>query len=109
MLTLLGEATNAVAQYTDWLTGGDVKSVDQIPPGHGAVVRVGLTKHAVYRDKGGKVVELSAVCPHMGGLVRWNPGEQTWDCPCHGSRFTCNGEVMHGPAVSGLKKEKASA
>lgn len=108
LLTMLGEAANMAAQYTDWLTGGDVKSVDQIPPGHGAVVRVGLTKHAAYRDKGGKVLELSAVCPHMGGLVRWNPGEQTWDCPCHGSRFTCDGEVLHGPAVSGLKKEKTS-
>lgn len=107
LLTLLGEAANAAAQYTDWLTGGDVKSADRIPPGHGAVVRVGLTKHAVYRDKGGKVVELSAVCPHLGGLVRWNPGEQTWDCPCHGSRFSAEGEVMHGPAVCGLTPVKS--
>ncbi len=104
LLTLLGEATNMAAQYADWVTGGDVKSADQIPPGHGAVVRVGLTKHAVYCDKSGKRTELSAVCPHMGAVVRWNPGEQTWDCPCHGSRFTCEGEVMHGPAVSGLAK-----
>lgn len=104
LLDLLGEVSNMAAQYADWVTGGDVKSADQIPPGHGAVVRVGLTKHAVFRDKGGKLTELSAVCPHMGGLVRWNPGEQTWDCPCHGSRFTCDGSVMHGPAVSGLAK-----
>jgi Rieske Fe-S protein len=67
-------------------------------------VRVGLTKHAVYRAKDGTLTELSAVCPHMGAVVRWNPGEQTWDCPCHGSRFACTGEVTHGPATVGLKK-----
>jgi glycine/D-amino acid oxidase-like deaminating enzyme/nitrite reductase/ring-hydroxylating ferredoxin subunit len=106
--TFLQENLKIAAQYADWLTGGDVSSEDQIPAGHGAVVRSGLTKHAVYRDKGGKLTRLTAVCPHMGGLVRWNPGEQTWDCPCHGSRFTCEGEVLHGPAVSGLEVVKGS-
>ena len=101
--TLFQENANVVAQYTDWLTGGDVSSIDQIPPGQGAVVRCGLTKHAVYRDEKGTATEMTSVCPHMGGLVRWNPGEKTWDCPCHGSRFSATGEVMHGPAVEGLK------
>ena len=100
--TLLKESLNAAAQYADWLTGGDVKSEDQIPPGHGAIVRSGLTKLAVYRDDKGAVHKMSATCPHMGGVVRWNPGEQTWDCPCHGSRFGCEGNVLHGPAVEGL-------
>jgi glycine/D-amino acid oxidase-like deaminating enzyme/nitrite reductase/ring-hydroxylating ferredoxin subunit len=102
--TLLGENLNAVAQYTDWVTGGDVKSADEIPPGHGAVVRNGLTKLAVYKDDDGQVTTLSAVCPHMGCLVRWNPGETTWDCPCHGSRFSANGTCLHGPSTSDLKK-----
>ena len=105
--TLLQENLNLAAQYADWLTGGDVSSADQIPPGHGAVVRTGLTKHAVYRDKDGKLTECSAVCPHLGGVVRWNPGEQTWDCPCHGSRFSTDGKVLHGPAVEGLKSVKS--
>jgi glycine/D-amino acid oxidase-like deaminating enzyme/nitrite reductase/ring-hydroxylating ferredoxin subunit len=103
--TLFAENANLAAQYLDWFTGGDVSSADAIPPGHGAVVRRGLTKSAVYKGKDGTTTELSAVCPHLGGLVRWNPGEQTWDCPCHGSRFTAEGEVMHGPAVEGLKKQ----
>lgn len=106
MQTLVAENLNLAAQYLDWLTGGEVSSADSIPPGHGAVVRRGLTKCAVYKDKDGKATELSAVCPHMGGVVRWNPGEQTWDCPCHGSRFTAEGDVLHGPAVSGLKLKR---
>ncbi|HSQ54248.1 MAG TPA: Rieske 2Fe-2S domain-containing protein, partial [Gemmata sp.] len=36
-------------------------------------------------------------------LVRWNPGEQTWDCPAHGSRYSCDGKVLHGPAHEDLK------
>ena len=68
----------------------------------GAVIRQGLTKLAVYNDEHGQVHEMSAVCPHMGGIVQWNPGEKTWDCPCHGSRFRCTGDVEHGPAVEGL-------
>lgn len=101
--TFLAENLNLAAQYTDWLTGGDVKSADDIPPGQGAIVRRGLKKLAVYKEKDGTVCERSAACPHLGAVVQWNPGEQTWDCPAHGSRFGCDGKVMHGPAVEGLK------
>ena len=102
--TLLKENVNVAAQYADWLTGGDVKTADEIPPGQGAVVRSGLTKLAVYKDDHGTVTTLSATCPHMGCVVRWNPGETTWDCPCHGSRFSATGTCLHGPSVSNLKK-----
>jgi glycine/D-amino acid oxidase-like deaminating enzyme/nitrite reductase/ring-hydroxylating ferredoxin subunit len=103
LLTFLSENANVAAQYRDWLTGGDVKSADDIPPGHGAIVRRGMTKLAVYKDQSGTVCEMSATCRHLGAVVRWNPGEQTWDCPAHGSRYSCTGEVLHGPAVEGLK------
>jgi glycine/D-amino acid oxidase-like deaminating enzyme/nitrite reductase/ring-hydroxylating ferredoxin subunit len=102
--TLLGENLNMAAQFSDWLTGGDVRSADQVPPGHGAVVRRGLSKVAVYRDDGGRLTELSAVCPHMGCVVRWNPGERTWDCPCHGSRFCATGTCLHGPSTADLRR-----
>ena len=104
LLVELEEGLNLAAQYTAWLTGGDVASADEIPPGHGATIRSGLTKLAVYRDDKGAVHRMSAVCPHLGGIVQWNPGERTWDCPCHGSRFGCEGNVLHGPAVTGLAK-----
>ncbi|VTS00298.1 oxidoreductase : FAD dependent oxidoreductase OS=Desulfomicrobium baculatum (strain DSM 4028 / VKM B-1378) GN=Dbac_1184 PE=4 SV=1: DAO: Rieske [Gemmata massiliana] len=101
--TLLEENANLAAQYGDWLTGGEVKSASEIPNGHGAIIRHGLSKSAVYKDDKGQVHEMSAVCPHLGGIVQWNPGEKSWDCPCHGSRFSCKGDVQHGPAVEGLK------
>jgi Rieske Fe-S protein len=81
----------------DWITPSEVESVREIQPGSGAVLRRGLTKVAVYRDGKGKCTELSAVCPHLGCIVHWNAAEQSWDCPCHGSRFTATGKVINGP------------
>ncbi len=82
-----GHAANGNANLgsaiASWLTGGEVGAApDEVPPGHGAIIRSGLTKLAVYNDENGHIHEMSAVCPHMGGIVRWNPGEKTWDCPC---------------------------
>jgi glycine/D-amino acid oxidase-like deaminating enzyme/nitrite reductase/ring-hydroxylating ferredoxin subunit len=97
------EAANMAAQYGDWLTGGDVGSVDEIARDSGAIVRRGVSKVAAYRDEHGKVHEYSAVCPHLGCIVRWNDSEKTWDCPCHGSRFDKHGKVINGPANAGLR------
>ena len=96
------EALNVVSQYADWVTGGDVASVDEIATESGAVVRRGLSKSAIYRDAAGKLHECSAVCPHLGCIVHWNGAEKTWDCPCHGSRFDKLGKVINGPANTGL-------
>jgi glycine/D-amino acid oxidase-like deaminating enzyme/nitrite reductase/ring-hydroxylating ferredoxin subunit len=98
----LKEGANVAAQYADWLTAGEVDSVDAIPPESGAVVRRGLTKVAVYRDEAGRVHERSAVCTHLGCIVRWNEVERTWDCPCHGSRYDRFGAVINGPASGDL-------
>ena len=65
-------------------------------------MRRGMTKVAAYRDEGGRVHECSAVCPHLGCIVDWNPVEKTWDCPCHGSRFEARGKVINGPSNTGL-------
>jgi Rieske Fe-S protein len=96
------EQANNAAQYVDWISGGDVDDAHDIPPGEGALVRDGLTKVAMYRDDDGALHARSAVCPHLGCIVQWNRAEKTWDCPCHGSRFTKYGSVLHGPAVSDL-------
>lgn len=101
------ENANVLPHYADWVTPGQVRSEADIPPGTGAVLRRGLAKHAVYRDEAGALHETSAVCPHLGCIVRWNGGEKTWDCPCHGSRFDAEGAVIHGPANRGLDAVKA--
>jgi glycine/D-amino acid oxidase-like deaminating enzyme/nitrite reductase/ring-hydroxylating ferredoxin subunit len=92
------ENLNVARQYADWLTGGEVKAVEEIAKGSGAVMRRGLQKVAVYRDSEGALHECSAACPHLGCIVHWNRSESTWDCPCHGSRFDCYGKVINGPA-----------
>ncbi|HYG65040.1 MAG TPA: FAD-dependent oxidoreductase, partial [Thermoanaerobaculia bacterium] len=102
------EALNMAAQYSDWVTGGDVGSTDEIAPDSGAVVRRGLAKVAVYRDANGVLHERLAVCTHLGCIVSWNTSEKTWDCPCHGSRFDRFGKVLNGPANRDLAEvEKA--
>jgi glycine/D-amino acid oxidase-like deaminating enzyme/nitrite reductase/ring-hydroxylating ferredoxin subunit len=98
------EAGNMAWQYTDWLTPGDVSTPAAIGLGSGAVVRRGLKKLALYRDDEGGLHELSAVCPHLGGIVSWNAHENTWDCPCHGSRFDRHGHVLLGPANRDLEQ-----
>ncbi len=73
-------------------------------PGEGKILRKGIKKIATYKDDRGKVHAVSATCTHMGCIVSWNNGEQSWDCPCHGSRFDVDGNVIQGPAVKSLEK-----
>jgi Rieske Fe-S protein len=93
----------------DWLKPGEVDSVEQIAPGRGAVVRRGIHKIAAYRDRQGALHERSAKCTHLGCIVRWNHADNTWDCPCHGSRFDSLGHVVSGPAVTDLEPVEISA
>ncbi|HEX2094707.1 MAG TPA: FAD-dependent oxidoreductase [Longimicrobiaceae bacterium] len=101
-MEFLHENLDVAVRYTEWLRGGDVPSVDAIAPGTGAVVQRGRKKIAAYRDEEGTLHELSAVCTHLGCIVSWNSEERSWDCPCHGSRFTPTGEVLNGPALHPL-------
>ncbi|WP_026464738.1 FAD-dependent oxidoreductase [Adhaeribacter aquaticus] len=100
----LKENLNVAAQYKDWVTPGEVTDPSEIMPGTGRVIRRGINKVAVYCDALGQKHEMSAVCSHMGCIVNWNEVENTWDCPCHGSRFDATGEVLSGPAIKGLGK-----
>jgi glycine/D-amino acid oxidase-like deaminating enzyme/nitrite reductase/ring-hydroxylating ferredoxin subunit len=98
------ENLNVALQYTHWLTRGDVDSMDQITPNNGAVIVESGRKIAVYRDERGTLHRRSAVCPHLGCIVAWNPAASTWDCPCHGSRFDKFGAVVNGPSPRDLDK-----
>lgn len=100
--TYVAEAARSALPYLDWIRGGDVASVDDLAPGTGGLVRDGLHVHAAYCDDAGRCHVVSAVCPHLKGIVQWNAVEKTWDCPCHGSRFDAYGEVINGPALVNL-------
>jgi glycine/D-amino acid oxidase-like deaminating enzyme/nitrite reductase/ring-hydroxylating ferredoxin subunit len=90
----------------DRLTSADVeaKSTGAVPRGEGMIIKVEGKKIAAYRDDGGALHCVSPICTHMKCDVAWNPAEKTWDCPCHGSRFTPDGEVLNGPAREPLAK-----
>ena len=98
------ENINVAVQYADLVVAGDVDSADEIKPGCGAIMSRGLSKVAVYRDPDGATHEFSAVCRHLGCIVKWNTSENTWDCPCHGSRYDAMGRVFQGPANSDLER-----
>lgn len=101
-LQFIREQSNIAAQYTKGLFAGEELRAAELAPGEGAVIRSGSKKLAVYRDEQGALHSHAARCPHLGCVVQWNAVEKTWDCPCHGSRFSAYGSVLHGPAVSGL-------
>jgi glycine/D-amino acid oxidase-like deaminating enzyme/nitrite reductase/ring-hydroxylating ferredoxin subunit len=86
----------------DWIARPEGDSVRELKRGDGMIIGSRMKKVAVFRDHNGKVCRLSPVCTHLGCIVRWNPAESTWDCPCHGSRFKPTGEVIAGPAEEPL-------
>jgi glycine/D-amino acid oxidase-like deaminating enzyme/nitrite reductase/ring-hydroxylating ferredoxin subunit len=102
--TYLSEVLNMAAQYGDYLKKGDIKGLEELKAGEGAILSHGLKKIAVYRDGNGIVNSFSAVCPHLGCIIQWNAEEKSFDCPCHGSRFTKEGVVINGPATKGLHR-----
>lgn len=90
----------------DRLAGADGDSLEELRFGEGKILRLNGRKVAAYRGQDGKVTLLSPVCTHLGCIVRWNRADQTWDCPCHGSRFKPDGDVFSGPAETPLKRIK---
>ncbi|MER7760357.1 FAD-dependent oxidoreductase [Streptomyces sp. NPDC097619] len=93
-----------VKDRLDTLGEGSNGSVRDLPPGEGTVVRNGGKPCAVHRDDRGALHAVSAVCTHLGCLVAFNNAERTWECPCHGSRFGVDGDVLQGPALSPLER-----
>ncbi|MFJ2932688.1 FAD-dependent oxidoreductase [Streptomyces sp. NPDC087219] len=79
-------------------------TVRELRPGQGTVVRAKDGPCAVHRDDRGGLHAVSAVCTHLGCVVAFNNAERTWECPCHGSRFGVDGEILQGPALSPLER-----
>lgn len=75
----------------------------EIKPGEGKAIEADGQRSGAYRDEKGTLHLVNSTCTHMGCELNWNSAEKSWDCPCHGSRFTYEGEIIEGPAVSSLK------
>ena len=100
----LTENVTVVKNFAEYLAPGELSSLDDLKPGHGAIVRERLKKIAAYRDGVGQLHARSAVCTHIGCHLHWNSFETCWDCPCHGSQFAVDGSVLNAPAISALAK-----
>jgi glycine/D-amino acid oxidase-like deaminating enzyme/nitrite reductase/ring-hydroxylating ferredoxin subunit len=105
----VAENITAVKNFVEYLAPGELKSVDELKPGEGAIIRDGLSKIAAYRDENGILYQRSAKCTHVGCHVHWNSLERCWDCPCHGSHFGVDGTALNGPAISPLADVSPSA
>jgi glycine/D-amino acid oxidase-like deaminating enzyme/nitrite reductase/ring-hydroxylating ferredoxin subunit len=80
-----------------------LSDLSEIAPGEAKLVKYEGKSLALYKDEEGELHAVSPVCPHAKCAVGWNNAEKSWDCPCHGSRFTIDGDVLTGPAVQGLE------
>lgn len=93
----------------DYFFYGEVDELKEIKPGEGKTIKVEGEHLAASRDEKGEIQLVSGICTHMGCVVHWNGLEKSWDCPCHGSRFSADGEVLEGPAYKPLAKPKTVA
>ena len=100
----LKEMADMTAQYADYFTEADIHETDELRAGEGAILSKGLKRLAVYKNESHELFAFSAVCPHLGCVLQWNADEKSFDCPCHGSRFTKEGKLINGPAIKDLKR-----
>ena len=87
----------------DKLAVSKIVSLAELKNDQGKVVKYEGDTLAVYKDAGGVSHILQSDCTHLYCTVNWNQAEKSWDCPCHGSRFDINGDVLNAPAVKKLK------
>jgi Rieske Fe-S protein len=100
------ENTTAIKSFAEYVAPGEIGSLDELKPGHGAIVRRGLEKIAAYRDSDGGLHLNSASCSHVGCHLHFNSFETCWDCPCHGSMFSVDGCPINAPAIGPLGEIK---
>jgi glycine/D-amino acid oxidase-like deaminating enzyme/nitrite reductase/ring-hydroxylating ferredoxin subunit len=103
---LYREGANVAERFVgDRLSSLRPPDVGTLGAGEGGIVTCAGEKVAAYRDEAGSLHAVSPVCTHLGCLVAFNTAEKTWDCPCHGSRFTVDGAVLQGPATDDLEQK----
>jgi len=100
----LSEVAETAKSYVDRVLPTTSLDLAAIAPGQRAVGEFRGERTAISRDEDGTLHAVSAICSHMGCIVGWNASMRTWDCPCHGSTFSADGAVLHGPAVHDLER-----
>ena len=78
--------------------------IKDVKQGEGKIVEVEGKKVGVYRNEEGKYYAVKPYCTHLGCELSWNNLDKTWDCPCHGSRFTFEGKSIYDPSVKDLER-----
>jgi glycine/D-amino acid oxidase-like deaminating enzyme/nitrite reductase/ring-hydroxylating ferredoxin subunit len=101
---LITQNADVAAHLIAGKVGISFKQVEELAPDEAAVVMVNGKRSGAYRDKEGVVHVVDTTCRHMGCEVEWNAGDRTWDCPCHGSRYSVTGDVIEGPATQPLQR-----
>ncbi len=104
MKTFVKENMNVAAHLIGGKLDRPDKEMKDIQDNEGAVITIKGKRAGAYKDNSGELFVVDTTCTHMGCEVNWNSGDKTWDCPCHGSRFSYEGEVIEGPAEEPLKR-----
>lgn len=104
IMNLVKENADVAGELISGKVGLVHTRIEDLNPDEGAVVRHNGKKAGAYKDPEGNLHLVDNTCTHMGCETEWNAAERTWDCPCHGSRFSYDGVVFEGPAIKPLEK-----
>jgi glycine/D-amino acid oxidase-like deaminating enzyme/nitrite reductase/ring-hydroxylating ferredoxin subunit len=98
------EGADIAAQYVKAILPAEkITALVELAPGEGRLVKYDGDQIALYKEETGKVHALNPTCPHAKCQVSWNVAEKSWDCPCHGARYSFTGEMLTGPARKDLE------
>ena len=104
------EAADVVARFIgDRFSKTNIKELAELAPGEAKVVKYDGESIALYKDENGALHAVNPSCTHINCMVDWNSAERSWDCPCHGSRFSMDGEMLTAPARKDLEKINLAA
>ncbi|MEO7801593.1 MAG: FAD-dependent oxidoreductase, partial [Ginsengibacter sp.] len=99
------EAADVTARFIgDKISVSKIKELADLAPGEAKVVKYEGSTIALYKDEMSNLHAVNSACTHIKCTVGWNSSEKTWDCPCHGSRFSPDGVMLNAPARKDLEK-----
>jgi len=81
-----------------------IREIGELAAGEARIVHYNDQTVALYKDEDHNIHAINPACTHIKCTVAWNEVERSWDCPCHGSRFSVDGELLTAPARKNLQK-----